>query len=359
MPIGSYVQFENVATKGVVPTATDFYWIDTENIASSYGTWLNPLQIMWKAPDFNHMCYEAGVDSPLNYNLTLPIANDLILSCHTPQEAGSNYAGGIVYDDNHIREANYLCKCAVGGPITVVDNSWRDAYALDGGGLPTDGVPTPAIPFSIKCGGHGGSCLSGFGGSIRRGELTDDKSVDSMRHTLKFTFNMQMFGNLTNGGYHWPANHADGYANSNTSAAYGYLATNYKTSQYMGMGALLAIPISVSLESLILETVVGGKLAWTLQNYGGYIVDDSYDVPSQGVPGNRQGICMEQGVNTDLNETYGFFFPVYCNVNTPILRDLNKIFASLKVVTNNSPTSIGGGGKPLQPLAPPFETKKF
>src|SRR6185437_6037942 len=130
--------------------------------------------------------------------------------------------------------------------------------------------------------------------------------------------NMQMFGNLTNGGWHWPATHSDGYSSSfSTGEAYGYLATNYTTSQYMGMGALLAIPPSPSLS---LETVVGTKLAWTLQNYGGYIVDDSYDVPSQGVPGNRQALCMEQGVLFDLNATYGFTFPVYCSTDSPILR---------------------------------------
>jgi hypothetical protein len=30
------------------------------------------------------------------------------------------------------------------------------------------------------------------------------------------------------------------------------------------------------------------------------------------------------------------------------------ILANLAVVTNNGPLSIGGGGSPLQPLAPPI-----
>lgn len=34
--------------------------------------------------------------------------------------------------------------------------------------------------------------------------------------------------------------------------------------------------------------------------------------------------------------------------------DLLSIFQALSIVTNNGPNSIGGGGQPLQPLAPPF-----
>jgi len=356
MPIGSNATYNNVTLNNIVlPVATEFYWIDIESIVSYSQSWLSPLQPMLKAPDFNHMCYEKDVDTPMNYPLNLPIADNFTLPC-TPGLA--NFAGGILYDDNHIREANYLCRCVAGTPITVVDNSWRDAYAIDGDGLPTSGVPTPEIPFSISCGGHGGSCLSGFGGSIRRGELTNDKSVDSIRHALKFTFNMQMFGNLTHNGWSWPATHADGYAfNYATGEAYGYLAqqNNYTTSQYMGMGALLAIPITTNLDNLALESVVGTKLAWTLQNYGGYIVDDSYDVAQYGAGGNRQGIAMEQNVDADLKAVYGITEPVYCNVSSPFLKDLNKIYGALKVITNNSPSSIGGGGVPLQPLAPPFQ----
>jgi hypothetical protein len=34
--------------------------------------------------------------------------------------------------------------------------------------------------------------------------------------------------------------------------------------------------------------------------------------------------------------------------------DLNKIRAQLRVVTNNGPSSVGGGGTPVVPLAPPL-----
>jgi hypothetical protein len=44
----------------------------------------------------------------------------------------------------------------------------------------------------------------------------------------------------------------------------------------MKMGALLAIPASTSISALGLETAPAKQLAWTLQNYGAYIVDDTY-----------------------------------------------------------------------------------
>ena len=37
---------------------------------------------------------------------------------------------------------------------------------------------------------------------------------------------------------------------------------------------------------------------------------------------------------------------------TAFFSDINTIFGALKVVDNNGPNSIGGGGTPLVPLAP-------
>lgn len=42
--------------------------------------------------------------------------------------------------------------------------------------------------------------------------------------------------------------------------------------------------------------------------------------------------------------------------DTAFRRDMDKIFALLAVVDNNSPSTIGGGGTPLQLLAPQFVT---
>jgi hypothetical protein len=33
---------------------------------------------------------------------------------------------------------------------------------------------------------------------------------------------------------------------------------------------------------------------------------------------------------------------------------MNRLFAQLRLVTNNGPTTVGGGGAPRAPLAPPL-----
>jgi hypothetical protein len=118
----------------------------------------------------------------------------------------------------------------------------------------------------------------------------------------------------------------------------------------MKMGALLAIPITTSISSLGLETEPGRQLAWTFQNYGGYIVD-SFD-------GGCFGISVEDGAAGSLpaqfQADYGYSIWSWVADNTPWSRDMARIRVALRVVNNNSPTSIGGGGTPLQPLAPPI-----
>jgi hypothetical protein len=118
----------------------------------------------------------------------------------------------------------------------------------------------------------------------------------------------------------------------------------------MVMGVLLAIPASTSIASLGLETEPGKQLAWTLQNYG------AYDVDSTG--GAGMDMATESGVNgdftTQFQSDYGFAFTVRPSNNSAWWRDIGRLRAALSVVNNNTATSIGGGGTPLQPLAPPI-----
>jgi hypothetical protein len=116
----------------------------------------------------------------------------------------------------------------------------------------------------------------------------------------------------------------------------------------MKMGALLAIPASNNLSSIGFETEPGRQLAWTLQNYGAYIVDDGY--------GAQVGFATENGPDgsfiKQFQADYGFSFPQRVIDNTPFMRDVQRLMKALNVVDNNGPSSIGGGGTPLQPLAP-------
>ncbi|MFL5814019.1 MAG: hypothetical protein ACJ763_10620, partial [Bdellovibrionia bacterium] len=91
------------------------------------------------------------------------------------------------------------------------------------------------------------------------------------------------------------------------------------------------------------------QLAWTLQNYGAYIDDDMYGSP---------GILFDTEVGPagrkadEFQQDYGYAFLQRVNAPNAWLRDIQRLMKVLSVVDNNSPTSIGGGGTPRQPLAP-------
>jgi hypothetical protein len=90
-------------------------------------------------------------------------------------------------------------------------------------------------------------------------------------------------------------------------------------------------------------------IAWTLQNYGAYCVDDAarsvYSIATETGP--------DGAVTSQFQAAWGL--PFVSGVrDTAWARDIATIFAHLDVVDNNSPATIGGGGARLQPFAPPF-----
>jgi hypothetical protein len=142
--------------------------------------------------------------------------------------------------------------------------------------------------------------------------------------------------------FRWPATSADDYAVGWYGAAGG------NRNRAMKMGALLAIPYATPIAALRLETAPAKQLAWTLQNYGAYIVDDTY------APGFD--LNVEDGPDGSVREQFkadwGFDMMQRLNQDTPWVRDIRKLVRALHVVRNNSARSIGGGGVPRQPLAP-------
>jgi hypothetical protein len=191
--------------------------------------------------------------------------------------------------------------------------------------------------------GIGASGFTGMAGALRVGELR--RGSQGPKHALKFiVYAKQDLYKCTTAAdcYRWPASSADNYA----VGWYGTVGNNTNTA--MKMGALLAIPTSTDINSLGLETEAGRELAWTLQNYGAYITDDTY--------GASFGIISEDGPNgsfaTQFQSDYGLPFEERVNDNTAWSRDVQRLNTALSVVNNNSSTSIGGGGTPLQPLAP-------
>lgn len=254
-----------------------------------------------------------------------PIPSDYVI----PHGGGNNSATILAADKRTLLQTQPLTRCNAGGTAT---SNWKFANA----DLYGDG----------RVGSHGGSHLSAIGGTIRLGELRPGQQ--GPKHALKVNvYAKQMLYKCTvrTDCFRWPASTADNYA----VGWYGTYNNNSNTA--MKMGSLLAIPASVNLANLQLETEPARQLAWTLQNYGAYIVDDAYWTAFE--------INVETGpdgsFSTQFEKDYGFKFLQYLGDNSPWTRDIQKLTQALHVVNNNSATSIGGGGTPRQPLAPPLQ----
>lgn len=150
---------------------------------------------------------------------------------------------------------------------------------------------------------YGGSAI---GGLLRRWEV---EALD-IRHALALSLPESMLRS----GHVWPASSQD----TNASGYTGSIA----------MGSLLAIPASVNVESLGLSAQ-GLALARALQDFGAYVTDRSSGVNFYAEP--------------SLDGALG-----------PMRSDVSKLIRLLRPVTNNSPSSIGGGGTPRAPFAPPL-----
>ena len=195
------------------------------------------------------------------------------------------------------------------------DPSWGTADH-DGHGTEMAGV---SLYGDGRYGCHGGSALSGVGGSLRPGELS---GPDPIRHALKFNVYAKRFLSCTNNGYRWPAYRADAYMDC---SSYG------GNVPAMRMGSLLALLPSVNCDTVV-SSRQARKLCVAFQDYGAYVVDDTYwDV---------HAIALDE--NAEFGDGGSFD------------SDMQRLFQMLQVVDNNSPSSIGGGGTPRAPLAPPI-----
>lgn len=190
-----------------------------------------------------------------------------------------------------------------------------------------------------RLGMHGGSGLSSLGGAIRIGELSPGS--EPIRHVLKISFpgeHYLYYDHEQDLGYRWPA------VKDDSNAADFYNGTEPEAKQ----GCLRAIPPWIDIGSLGLETEPGRKIAWTLKNYGAYQVE--------GVPWARMMIAAEDSpegcVPLEFKKDWGYDFVTQDKTGNPWFRDMIRLMGHLHVVSNNGPNTIGGGGEPLQPLAP-------
>jgi hypothetical protein len=249
-------------------------------------------------------------------DLIVPDAINLVFNYSTP----NNAAALLQPDGKTIIQLEPMARCVQAGP--VYGYRWpRKDLDLYGQGI---------------AGGHLGSGLSSIGGTIRKGELISNQPI---RHVLKLEL-WEKYLNYNPAsptpGYRWPADRTDGAASSM------YKGNNPQ----IVMGTLFAIPPNITANSLGLTTPAGKKLFKALQDYGGYQVDTT------GIDG--YAIAIESGVDEEFKSTYGYDMVARESSNNPFYQDFMKLFQALHIVTNNSPTSVGGGGIRRAPLAPPF-----
>jgi hypothetical protein len=269
------------------------------------------------------------------FNAPIP-GNFVVLGAgaNNPDGLTPNYATAILMPDGHtLIQGQPFARCTANGPATMWWSVSNDLY-----GTGVDG-------------GHGGSRLSSIGGTIRLGELVPGSVI---RHVMK----VNLYGlnnyyyDATTHGYRWPAGQADSCA----SSCYG------GTTPALRMGSLLAIPTSVNIDNLGLETEPAKILARAFQDYGAYAVDDTawsvYAIETEFGPQGR--------VEDEFSAAWGF--PIDpASKTVPWARDMDRLFGALNVVDNwdeaqwlavssSNGAQGAGGGAPRVGWAPEFGT---
>jgi len=213
-----------------------------------------------------------------------------------------------------------VCRDKPGGPVYLPD--WMR--------LPGNRKPVSLRGDGLDGGGQGASGMSALGGTLRLGELVGERPI---RHAIKINPFAARYCHYSKEvpGWRWPARRADSYAEK-----------TYKGSDpALVMGTLLALKPEATPERLGLETVPGRKLFFTLQNYGAYFTEDA--------AWDTWDLIVERDAEKEFERVHGFSMS-----SRKWLDEVNRLMQALHIVDNNGPRSIGGGGTPRQPPAPPF-----
>jgi hypothetical protein len=184
--------------------------------------------------------------------------------------------------------------------------------------------------------GRRASLIPTLAGVIRSGEIANGAIYHALAMVLTqnfMTYLSPLGGGGTDGAAVWPAL---GYDQQPAQGGYA------NCTGCLRMGALLAIPPTISIASLQLSSAAGKIIAQAAQTYGVYIVDTA------GVSGNANGggSFMAELGSTDASA-----------INTANqTNDLAIIVKNLYAVTNSSASLPGGPPAPQyhSPLAPPF-----
>ncbi len=165
--------------------------------------------------------------------------------------------------------------------------------------------------------GNRAAGISALGGLVRSGELTNGIRHAMVGSTWRISYNK----NGPEGRpFVWPA----GYADNGWESTYG-------TWGNLHIGSLLAIPPSVNVDAIPGLSTEGRRIARAAQDFGIYLCDASGD-------------------------NLAIYFEPHSRPEHPsnIDAQLSIVATYLKVVTNNGPSTVGGGGLPRTSFATPL-----
>jgi hypothetical protein len=274
-----------------------------------------------------------------------------VVSLENAEISGTSSGPVSVYGDPSMSADGSLNGCSA---FLGTDNATvyqGQTTELTAGGDPSFGGSLDATsgPVNIEgtgiTGCHGGSGLSGLGGTLTLADLTQSGPIT---HALKMELDGYLNYSGANGGFRWPAIEADTGYNDSTSVNY-YGGSNSNVQE----GSLLALPKSISPSSFSNPTVA--RIARAMQDYGAYIVDTT-----------ATGSYNFSSIITNYNASSQLLSDV-CADSAPcgspssnsdvISSELDNLFEDLEVVTNDSPATPGGGAigaSRCAPYAPAF-----
>ena len=251
-----------------------------------------------------------------------------------------NQSAAILMPDGvTIKQSQPLHVCGYGGTV-VAGGDANGAWQYPDDNLKTgDGI----------LGAHGGPRMSSIGGTIRVGEL---RPGTSFRHALTIQIDGKYLAKNNDGskGYRWPATAAD------SNVDWYYTGTNPQ----MEIGALMAISPSFNINAL--RTEPARIMARALRDYGTYVVDTTgWDVYQFTYEWGPDGRFIDQFQN-DWGFSINDASKPDCTdggSSCQFSKDMADLMQGMKVIANNSATTIGGGANSdfsnrRAPPAPPF-----
>jgi hypothetical protein len=270
-----------------------------------------------------------------------------------------NMSGALVYRDGtdlKLFETQPLHFCDDGVAVSqFVNDSWVGDSLITGGMGAAN-----ANGSGGKGGSHGGSYMTAFGGTIRLGEIVPGGAI---KHAMKLTMDTGWYcssalapnaPDSVRRGHMWPALKAD----NGWDGTYGNL--NPSISPYAKMGMLITTNNTFNPESMITEPAK--IIARALKNYGAYLVDGDYAASVPHLCQWQVERSNEGAFTTEFFNEWGYQFfhqtslhGSAANNQMQFRTDIGNLMENTYIVTDNSPTNVGGAGARRAPLAPALE----